>query len=75
VPFSGVNHNTSLRGALKICSGSTNNVASSKSRFHVDEMYNSVTKDYTKLVVNMLCDTALLPEGCVPFEMGRKVAN
>jgi hypothetical protein len=39
----------------------------------MDETYN-VTKDYTKLV-NMLCDTALLPEGCVPFEVGRKVAN
>jgi 23S rRNA maturation-related 3'-5' exoribonuclease YhaM len=37
-----------------------NNVAS-KSRLHVDEMHNNVTKDYTKLV-NMLCHTALLPD-------------
>jgi len=74
VPFSSVNHNTSLRGALKTCSGSMNNAASSKSRLHVDEMHHNVTKDFTKLV-NMLCHTALLPDGCVPFEVGEKVAN
>ena len=51
-----------------------NNAASSKSRLHVDEMHNNVTKDYTKLV-NMLYHTALLPDGCVPFEVGGKVAN
>ena len=51
-----------------------NNAASSKSRLHVDEMHHNVTKDFTKLV-NMLCHTALLPDGCVPFEVGEKVAN
>ena len=51
-----------------------NNAASSKSRLHVDEMYNNVTKDYKKLV-NMLYHTALLPDGSVPFEVGGKVAN
>jgi hypothetical protein len=65
----------SLKGALKTCSGSINNAASSKSRLHVDEMHHIVTKDYTKLVVNMLCHTVLLPDGCVPFEVGGKVAN
>ena len=74
MPFNGVNYNTSLSGALKACSGSMNNAASSKSRLHVDEMHNNVTKDYTKLV-NMLYHTALLPDGCVPFEVGGKVAN
>ena len=75
MPFSGVNHNTSLRGALKTCSGNMNNAASSKSRLHVDEMHHSVTKDYTELVVNMLCHTELLPDGCALFEVGGKVAN
>jgi hypothetical protein len=42
---------------------------------HVDEMYNSVTEDYIYIVVNKLRHIALLPDGCMPVEVGGTAAN
>jgi hypothetical protein len=37
---------------------------------HVYEMHNNVKNDYMKLVVNKLCHVTLLPERCMPSEVG-----
>jgi hypothetical protein len=52
----------SVGNAIRTHPGSMKN-----SRFHVDEMPNSITKYNRKLVVNMLCSVAVLPDGCVFF--------
>jgi len=40
----------------------------------VDEMLD-ITNDYRKHVMNKFCHTALLPDGCVPLQVGGKAAN
>jgi hypothetical protein len=46
-----------------------------KTILNVDEMYNSVTKNYRNCVVIKLLHIALLPEGCLSVEAGGTTAN
>jgi hypothetical protein len=39
------------------------------------KMYNLVSSDYRKLVVNKPCHIILLPNGCLHLEVEEKAAN
>jgi hypothetical protein len=75
VLYGGEKYFLSCENALKSCSVSSSNVASSESRLCNGEMHIIVTKDCKKSVDKNLCHTVLWQDESETFKMGEEVGN